>query len=92
MNEIVISNDSGYILQHTHSELKAKTEEKFGVINRSNRDNGIQSGFFSLLDLVVKEASAGNNIIGEFPGFFRAMMDDEKLFDTFIEKLNSASS
>ena len=89
MNELVISNDSGYILRHSHSELKAKTDAKFGVVNRSQRDTGIQSGFFSLLDLVVKEASAGNNIIGEFPGFFKAMMDDEQLFDTFIEKLNA---
>ena len=89
MNEVVVSNDSGYILQHTHSELKAKTDLKFGVINRVQRDTGLQSGFYSLLDLVVNEASAGNNIIGEFPGFFKAMMDDEKLFDTFIKELNS---
>lgn len=88
MNDLIFSNGNKYLFEHTHSELKAKAEESLGVVNRTPRQNGIQSGFFSLLDGVAAEASAGNNIIGEYPGFYRAMMDDEKLFDTFIEEVN----
>ena len=92
MNDLVLSTDNQYIFNQSHSELKAKADASLCVINRSPRDNGVQSGFFSLLDLVVKEASAGHNIVSEFPGFFRAMMDDEQLFNTFKEKLNSLSA
>lgn len=92
MNDLVLSTNSKYIFDQSHSELKAKADASLGIVNRSTRENGIQSGFFSLLDLVVKEASAGHNIVSEFPGFFRAMMDDEQLFNTFKEKLNSLSA
>jgi hypothetical protein len=62
--------------------------ELSGVVNRSPRENGVQSGFFSLVGGVAVEASAGKNIISEYPSFYRAMMDDERLFDTFIEEMN----
>ncbi len=88
MNDLIFSNGNKYLFEHTYSELKAKAEESLGVLNRAPRQNGLQSGFFSLLDGVAAEASAGNNIISEYPGFYRAMMDDEKLFDTFIEEIN----
>lgn len=92
MNDLVLSNDSNYLTQHSHSELKAKADEKLGILNRGQRSNGLRSGFFSLLDLVVKEASDGNNILGEYPGFFRAMMDDKELYDHFIREMNAQAS
>lgn len=91
MKEFIISHDSSYIFDHTHSELKAIADASLAIANRGQRDNGVQSGFFSLLDLVANEASEGNNILSEFPGFFRAMMDDETLFDTFKNKLNGSN-
>lgn len=87
MNDLIFSNGSEYLMEHTYSELKEKAEKSLGVINRVFRQNGTKSGFFSLLDCVASEASAGKNIISEYPGFYRAMMDDEDLFDTFIEEL-----
>ena len=91
MKDFIFSQDSSYIFNHTHSELKAIADASLAVTNRGQRDNGVQSGFFSLLDLVANEVSEGNNILGEFPGFFRAMMDDEALFDTFKNKLRGVN-
>ena len=88
MNDLIFSNGSEFLTEFTHSELKAKAEGSLGVLNRPSRQNGVQSGFFSLLDGIVAEASAGNNIIGEYPGFFQAMLDDKSLFDTFVEEMN----
>ena len=89
MNDLILSSDSEYLTKHTHSELKAKADEKLGVLNRGHRPNGLKSGFFSLLDLVVNEATAGNNILGEYPGFFRAMMDDKELYDRFMKEMHA---
>ncbi len=89
MNNLVLSVDSEYLINQSHSELKAKADEKLGILNQSQRPNGLRSGFFSLLDIVVKEASAGNNILGEYPGFFRAMMDDKELYDHFVKEMSA---
>ncbi|MEM9773019.1 MAG: hypothetical protein AAF902_00455 [Chloroflexota bacterium] len=87
MNDLIFSNDNKYLAEHTYTELKEKASGIFGVQNRDHRGTGLESGFFSLLDGVAAEAAAGNDIIGEYPGFYQAMMEDEKLFEVFIKAI-----
>lgn len=87
MDKLIFSNGASYLAEHTYTELKEKAAEKFGVKNSDYRGVGLESGFFNLLDGVAADAAAGNNIIGEYPGFFQAMMENEKLFKVFIKTM-----
>lgn len=50
---------------------------------------GLHRSFVALLDAVVEDAHDGVNIVTEYPGFYRAMLDNQSLFGLFLKRIKT---
>ena len=55
----------------------------------SRSSTGLHRSFVALLDTVVEDVNDGVNIVTEYPGFYRAMLDNQTLFGLFLKRIKS---
>ncbi|MEM7799576.1 MAG: hypothetical protein AAF633_10330 [Chloroflexota bacterium] len=51
-------------------------------------NTGIHRSFEDMVDSIVGDAYAGVDIVNEYPGFYRLMLDNKPLYKMFLERLS----